>query len=284
MNYVLERVAPPQPGLPQPRFSLYLSSQLQYGIILVYHRQCTILLEELQSILGQLLKQRRSGKRDLSSQSKSAAVLPDALILMENTERAPDPLFGEMLLQDTMPSPTQLMQVPTDGKRAPSRCMSLRITEVLFCLLRQMNWETLRESSPELLEQSSSATSSSPHPENGISASPESITLSEPVAAPAPAIEFDEEDFTDYLPEIVALLLDQPDHFQEGLRKILFLSCSVSYQMLNGGAAALSTGGLEPRQEERRERARERARDRTRERARERTREKTKEMTPSIPE
>lgn len=150
-----------------------------------------------------------------------------------------------------MPSPTQLMQVPTDGKRAPSRCMSLRITEVLFCLLRQMNWETLRESSPELLEQSSSATSSSPHPENGrivlyvlqlhyvvvgvswfghrvrketlltfhplifpcclhrivhqpflvkrwvvcfffssgISASPESITLSEPVAAPAPAIE-----------------------------------------------------------------------------------------------
>ncbi|XP_032414729.1 meiotic recombination protein REC8 homolog [Xiphophorus hellerii] len=210
MNYVLEQVAPPQPGLPRPRFSLYLSSQLQYGVILVYHRQCTIFLEELQSILGQLLKQRSSGKTDLSGQSKSAAVLPDALFLMEDTEGAPDPLFGAMLLQDMMPSPTQLMQ---------------------------MNWETLRESSPELHERSSSATSSSPHPENGISASPESITLSEPVPDAAPAAEFDEEDFTDYLPETVDLLLDQPDHFQEG--------------------------GLEPTQEEMREEEKEKTKEMT---------------------
>lgn len=46
MNYVLERVPPPQPGLPRPRFSLYLSSQLQYGVVVVYHRQCAILLGE----------------------------------------------------------------------------------------------------------------------------------------------------------------------------------------------------------------------------------------------
>lgn len=46
MSYVLEQVPPPYPGLPRPRFSLYLSSQLQYGIILVYHRQCAILLGE----------------------------------------------------------------------------------------------------------------------------------------------------------------------------------------------------------------------------------------------
>ncbi|XP_054903513.1 meiotic recombination protein REC8 homolog [Poeciliopsis prolifica] len=189
MNYVLEKVAPPQPGLPPPRFSLYLSSQLQYGVVLVYHRQCTIFLEELRSILGQLLKQRSSGKTDLSVKSKSAAVLPDALVLMEDTEGAPDPLFGQMLLQDTLPSPTQLMQ---------------------------MNWETLQESFPEHQERSSSATSASPHLENGISASPESITLSEPVPTAAPAPEFDEEDFNDYLPETLDLLLDQPDHFQEG--------------------------------------------------------------------
>uniref|UniRef100_A0A096MH08 REC8 meiotic recombination protein b n=1 Tax=Poecilia formosa TaxID=48698 RepID=A0A096MH08_POEFO len=207
MNYLLERVAPPQPGLPRPRFSLYLSSQLQYGIILVYHRQCTIFLEEVQSILGQLLKQRSSGKTDLSGPSKSAAVLPDALFLMEETEGAPDPLFGAMLLQDTMPNTTQLMQVPTDS-----------------CLLCQMNWEALRESSPELHERSRSAISASPHL-SGISASPESITLSEPIlAAAAPAAEFDEEDFTDDLPQTVDLLLDQLGHFQEGLRKILFLS------------------------------------------------------------
>uniref|UniRef100_A0A096LZ74 Rad21/Rec8-like protein N-terminal domain-containing protein n=1 Tax=Poecilia formosa TaxID=48698 RepID=A0A096LZ74_POEFO len=198
MNYLLERVAPPQPGLPRPRFSLYLSSQLQYGIILVYHRQCTIFLEEVQSILGQLLKQRSSGKTDLSGpNSRSAAVLPDALFLMEETEGAPDPLFGAMLLQDTMPNTTQLMQ---------------------------MNWEALRESSPELHERSSPS---------GISASPESITLSEPIlAAAAPAAEFDEEDFTDDLPQTVDLLLDQLGHFQEGLRKILFLSCSLMEELL----------------------------------------------------
>lgn len=47
MSYVLQRVPPPQPGLPRPRFSLYLSSLLQYGVILVYHRQCALLLRKL---------------------------------------------------------------------------------------------------------------------------------------------------------------------------------------------------------------------------------------------
>lgn len=46
MNYVLEQVPPPRPGLPRPRFSLYLSSQLQFGVVVVYHRQCAILLGE----------------------------------------------------------------------------------------------------------------------------------------------------------------------------------------------------------------------------------------------
>lgn len=44
MNYVLVRVPPLAAGLPRPRFSLYLSSQLQYGIVLVFHRQCQLLL------------------------------------------------------------------------------------------------------------------------------------------------------------------------------------------------------------------------------------------------
>ena len=46
MDYVLVRVPPPTPGLPKPRFSLYLSSQLQYGVVVVYHRQCGFLLGE----------------------------------------------------------------------------------------------------------------------------------------------------------------------------------------------------------------------------------------------
>lgn len=49
MNYVLQQVPPPWPGLPPPRFSLYLSSQLQYGVVVVYHRQCAILLGKKRS-------------------------------------------------------------------------------------------------------------------------------------------------------------------------------------------------------------------------------------------
>lgn len=44
MDYVLVSAPPPVSGLPRPRFSLYLSSQLQYGVVLVYHRQCGFLL------------------------------------------------------------------------------------------------------------------------------------------------------------------------------------------------------------------------------------------------
>lgn len=93
MNYVLERVPPPQPGLPRPRFSLYLSSQLQYGLVLVFHRQCVILLgkflctsqktsvetesrafptfpEDLQSIVSQLVKQKTSKKIDMEDHGR----------------------------------------------------------------------------------------------------------------------------------------------------------------------------------------------------------------------
>ncbi|XP_005732238.1 meiotic recombination protein REC8 homolog [Pundamilia nyererei] len=122
INYVLERVAPPRPGLPRPRFSLYLSSQLQYGVVVVYHRQCAILLEELQSIVGQLVKQRTSQKIDMDDHSRPSLVLPDVLTLLEETDGAPDPLFGVMQLQDAMPSPSTLIQ---------------------------MSWEYLREASPE---------------------------------------------------------------------------------------------------------------------------------------
>lgn len=44
LDYVTAQVPPPQANLPKPRFSLYLSSQLQYGVVLVYHRQCVFLL------------------------------------------------------------------------------------------------------------------------------------------------------------------------------------------------------------------------------------------------
>lgn len=46
------QVLPPQPDLPKPRFSLYLSSQLQYGVVVVYHRQCSFLLGEGNRLRG----------------------------------------------------------------------------------------------------------------------------------------------------------------------------------------------------------------------------------------
>ncbi|KAI3360505.1 hypothetical protein L3Q82_002392 [Scortum barcoo] len=109
MNYVLERVPPPQAGVPRPRFSLYLSSQLQYGVVVVFHRQCAILLEELQSIVGQLVKQ-----KTLSLD------VPDALSLLEEAEGAPDPLFGVMYMQDAMPSPNTLIQMGQEDLRETS--------------------------------------------------------------------------------------------------------------------------------------------------------------------
>lgn len=44
LSYVLVQVQPSQPGLPRPRFSLYLSAQLQIGVIRVYSQQCQYLV------------------------------------------------------------------------------------------------------------------------------------------------------------------------------------------------------------------------------------------------
>lgn len=112
MDYVLEKVPPPRPGFPRPRFSLYLSSQLQYGVVVVFHRQCAILLgkmlladlrdemlprvlllylsprgflEELQSIVGQLVKQRTSQKIDMDEKSRREQLHNISSILHNNT-------------------------------------------------------------------------------------------------------------------------------------------------------------------------------------------------------
>ncbi|XP_042280189.1 meiotic recombination protein REC8 homolog isoform X1 [Thunnus maccoyii] len=193
MNYVLEQVPPPAPGLPRPRFSLYLSSQLQYGVIVVYHRQCAILLEELQSIIGQLLKQRTSQKIDIDDHSRQALLFPDALCLLEEAEGAPDPLFGVMSMQGAMPSPTTLIQ---------------------------MGQEYLREASAELSEPTAptaaAAAAAAAALESGITASPDSITLRETEQVAIPAAEFEGVELADHHPDTIDFLLAQTDHFPEG--------------------------------------------------------------------
>ncbi|CAB1349697.1 unnamed protein product [Coregonus sp. 'balchen'] len=86
MDYVTVQVAPLCPGLPRPRFSLYLSSQLQYGVVIVYHRQCGFLLGE------------REGEREGK----------DSLFLLEKAEGAQDPFFGVMGFEHLLPSPYRI--------------------------------------------------------------------------------------------------------------------------------------------------------------------------------
>ncbi|XP_028281104.1 meiotic recombination protein REC8 homolog [Parambassis ranga] len=181
IKYLLERMSPPLPGLPRPRFSLYLSSQLQYGVIVVYHRQCSILLEELQSVVGQLFKKKTSQKIDLDVSSRQLQVLPDALSLLEEAEGAPDPLFGELYLQETLPSPNTLIQ---------------------------MNWERMRDASPGPPVAAAQ--------EIGITAHPETITLRELEPAPVSRDEFEDAELDDLFQDTLDILLAQPDHFPEG--------------------------------------------------------------------
>ncbi|XP_053288304.1 meiotic recombination protein REC8 homolog [Pleuronectes platessa] len=200
MNYLLQRVPPPRPGLPRPRFSLYLSSQLQYGVILVYHRQCAILLEEVHTIVGQLVKHKKSKEIDIEEQNRQALLLPDALSLLEEAEGALDPLFGVMHMQEAMPSPSALMQIAE---------------------------EYLRESSPELSEGSSpSPPAGAPRPrppaaaaaaqDIGMTSSSDSITLREPNPLFIPIPEFEGVELVDHDLDTVDLLMAQADHFPEG--------------------------------------------------------------------
>ncbi|XP_013860173.1 meiotic recombination protein REC8 homolog [Austrofundulus limnaeus] len=105
---------------------------------------------------------------------------------MEETEGAPDPLFGVMDLQ--LLSPTALIQMSRDF---------------------------LREASPELPEASSPAGSAAPDLE-AITASPETITMKETGPITIPAAEFEGEDFLDHHLDTIDLLLAQTDPFREG--------------------------------------------------------------------
>nr|XP_020473317.1 meiotic recombination protein REC8 homolog isoform X2 [Monopterus albus] len=184
MNYILARVPPPLPDLPRPRFSLYLSSQLQYGIIVVYHRQCAILLEELHTIVAQLLKQRTSQKIDMDDQRKFQ-VFPDALAVLEETEGASDPLFGVMYMQDALPSPSALIK---------------------------RHEEYVKKASPVRPGLASPAAAA---PESAITASPETITLREPEPATIPTAEFEGVDLVESHPDIYDILLAEEDDFPE---------------------------------------------------------------------
>ncbi|NP_001088706.1 REC8 meiotic recombination protein L homeolog [Xenopus laevis] len=124
IEYLLHQIPPPHVGLPVPRFSLYLSAQLSYGVVRVYHRQCDLLIEEMKSTLDRIYKAEKQMRIDLL-QPEQQALLPDALSLMEMLEDAPDPFFGMMGVPPQPPDPLfipqirQLLEAPSPLRREP---------------------------------------------------------------------------------------------------------------------------------------------------------------------
>ncbi|XP_077325718.1 meiotic recombination protein REC8 homolog [Lithobates pipiens] len=112
MQYILQQVPPPYHGCPIPRLSLYLSAQLSYGVVCVYHRQCDILIEEMKVTLERLYKAEKQLKIDFL-QPDQQLLLPDSLMLMQMLEDAPDPFFGMMDIPPELPDPYMIPQIRT---------------------------------------------------------------------------------------------------------------------------------------------------------------------------
>ncbi|XP_048218838.1 LOW QUALITY PROTEIN: meiotic recombination protein REC8 homolog [Perognathus longimembris pacificus] len=111
LDYVLVRVQPPLPGLPRPRFSLYLSAQLQIGVIRVYFQQCQYLVEDIQHILERLHRAHMQIRIDMVDAELPSLLLPNCLDMMETLEAAPDPFFGSMSVEPSLPSPFHIPQI-----------------------------------------------------------------------------------------------------------------------------------------------------------------------------
>ncbi|XP_008570554.1 PREDICTED: meiotic recombination protein REC8 homolog [Galeopterus variegatus] len=111
LNYVLVRVQPQLPGLPRPRFSLYLSAQLQIGVIRVYFQQCQYLVEDIQHILERLHRAQLQIRIDMVEPEVPNLLLPNRLAVMETLEHAPDPFFGMMSVDPRLPSPFDIPQI-----------------------------------------------------------------------------------------------------------------------------------------------------------------------------
>ncbi|XP_029955940.1 REC8 meiotic recombination protein b [Salarias fasciatus] len=182
LNYVTAQVPAPQPNLPKPRFSLYLSSQLQYGVVVVYHRQCGFLLEEIQQVISRLLRFKNYVHIDMAEADRRVLDVPDPLCMMEEAEGAQDPFFG-LMGSDQLPSPYKVHLaefVNEEHSLVPSY-----------------------HSTPE---------------EQGFRSSPAAITLTEREQFVSSAAEpcFEGDDLPEATDRDIDLLLDQPDPFGQG--------------------------------------------------------------------
>ncbi|XP_072234368.1 REC8 meiotic recombination protein b [Leuresthes tenuis] len=183
LDYVTAQVPSLLPNQPRPRFSLYLSSQLQYGVVVVYHRQCGILLEEVQQTIDRLLRSKRCIHIDMAESDRMALEVPDNLHMMEEAEGAQDPFFGLM----------ESYQLPSPYKIHPTELVN-EYMDIQHSLVPSLNTTLNKE---------------------GLGSSSAPITLLEKEPFVINTAEYFEGDD---LPEATAreidLLMDQPDQFR----------------------------------------------------------------------
>ncbi|XP_034562878.1 REC8 meiotic recombination protein b isoform X2 [Notolabrus celidotus] len=183
VDYVTAQVPALQPNLPRPRFSLYLSAQLHYGVVVVYHRQCSFLLEEAQQTMERLLRSKRCVRIDLPKSDRLALDLPDNLYMMEEAEGAQDPFFGVMELNQ-LPSPYKIQQPMLMVEEEASQ----------HSLLSSLH------NTPD---------------KEGFRSPPAAITLTEKEQLHTPTAEcFEGDDLPEVTAREIDLLLDQPDQFR----------------------------------------------------------------------
>ncbi|XP_043960113.1 REC8 meiotic recombination protein b isoform X2 [Gambusia affinis] len=183
LDYVMGQVPALEPNQSRPRFSLYLSSQLQYGVVVIYHKQCAFLLEEVQQTIDRWLRSKRRVQMDLAESDRMALDLPDGLNMMEETEGALDPFFGVMASH----------QLPSPYKIAPTE----------FAI-------------EDLVSQHSVVSSPTSEPDNkGFILPPAAITLTENEQFVINTAEdFNGAELPEATARDIQLLMDQPDHFR----------------------------------------------------------------------
>ncbi|XP_034022355.1 REC8 meiotic recombination protein b [Thalassophryne amazonica] len=195
MAYVTAEVPAPQPNLPKPRFSLYLSSQLQYGVVVVFHRQCGFLLEEVQHTIDRLLRSQMQMRIDMADPDRLALDLPDNLNMMNEAEGAQDPFFG-LVESHQLPSPYNVQQ------------QELLIEKVI---------------SQHSLVYSTHVT----HDNEDFKSPPAAITLKEPLVITA-AEGFEGLELTEVTNREIDLLMDQRDQFLREAEEQQYTQAAVS--------------------------------------------------------
>ncbi|XP_051969499.1 meiotic recombination protein REC8 homolog [Xyrauchen texanus] len=180
VDYVTVQVPPVHPSLPRPRFSLYLSSQLQYGVIIVYHRQCAFLLEEAQQTIERLLRSERHLCIDMPDTDRLVLNVPDSLFQLEEGEWALEPFFGVMGVECELPSPYMSPQ------------------------------------SKLLMEASSLVVRKEIAAAKGLIASPESITIKDALLVPVLPAEFGGAELPEATAHEIDMLMEQQDQFHLG--------------------------------------------------------------------